>query len=181
MPHKRVPIPFIVFQFHACPTFSTLIVPPDINTPCAIESLRKVSGYPDVRNLLRKMSLLHGRVSRFRKGHSTTTTQLGIRDDIRRAMKKGEISLMVLADFSKAFDTLCFENYDSKILQVRLFKDLSEMAAELLIGPNSIYTNRRQVLPLHVHQIRNPTRLHIGTTHFQSLRRWLKQHPSGYN
>ena len=24
-------------------------VPPDINTPCAIESLRKVSGYPDVR------------------------------------------------------------------------------------------------------------------------------------
>ena len=48
------------------------------------------------------------RLSSFRKGHSKTTPLLGMRDDIRKAMDKGEVTLMVMADFSKAFDTICF-------------------------------------------------------------------------
>ena len=40
---------------------------------------------------------------------------MGMRDDLLRAMKKGEVILMVLADFSKAFDTV---NY--KILITKL-------------------------------------------------------------
>ena len=48
------------------------------------------------------------RLSSFRKGHSKTTPLLGTRDDIRKAMDKGEVTLMVMADFSKAFDTICF-------------------------------------------------------------------------
>ena len=47
-------------------------------------------------------------ISGFRKGHSTTTVLLRIRDDIIRAMKKGELTLMVLADYSKAFDTVSY-------------------------------------------------------------------------
>ena len=39
-----------------------------------------------------------------------------MRDELLRAMKKGEVTLMVLADFSKAFDTV---NY--KILITKLF------------------------------------------------------------
>ena len=45
--------------------------------------------------------------SGFRKGHSIITALLGIRDDIR-AMKRGEVSLMVFADYSEAFDTVLF-------------------------------------------------------------------------
>ena len=52
--------------------------------------------------------LLHNRISAFRKGHSTTTALLRVRDDIRYAMKRKEVTLMVLADFSKAFDTISF-------------------------------------------------------------------------
>ena len=52
--------------------------------------------------------LLHDRISTFRKGHSTTTALMGVRDDIRYAMKRKEVTLMVLADFSKAFDTISF-------------------------------------------------------------------------
>ena len=54
-------------------------------------------------------SLLHDNISSFRKGHFTTTALLGIRDDIKRAMKRKEVTLVVLADFSKAFDTVCFK------------------------------------------------------------------------
>ncbi len=34
---------------------------------------------------------------------------MGIRDDLLKAQKSGEVTLMILADFSKAFDTLNFK------------------------------------------------------------------------
>lgn len=40
---------------------------------------------------------------------------LAIRDDILKAMKRGEIALAVKADFSKAFDTVAFEKVLSKL------------------------------------------------------------------
>lgn len=59
-------------------------------------------------SLAERVSLLHDGLSSFRKGHSTTAALLGLRDDIRKAMDKGQVTLMVMADFSKAFDTICF-------------------------------------------------------------------------
>ena len=53
--------------------------------------------------------LLPIRMSRFRKGHSTVTTLIDIRDDIIKAMSRGEITIMVLADFSKAYNTIHFD------------------------------------------------------------------------
>ena len=47
-------------------------------------------------------AILRDNISSFHKGHSTTTVLMGIRDDLIRAMKKKEVTLMVLADFSKA-------------------------------------------------------------------------------
>ena len=44
--------------------------------------------------------------SGFRKGHSTNTLLLKLRDDIKRAMNTSEVTIAVLLDFSKAFDTI---------------------------------------------------------------------------
>ena len=44
--------------------------------------------------------------SGFRKGHSTSTLLLKLRDDIIRAMNTNEVTLGILLDFSKAFDTI---------------------------------------------------------------------------
>ena len=41
--------------------------------------------------------------SGFRKGHSTTTLLLKLRDDIQRAMNTSEVTLGILLDYSKAF------------------------------------------------------------------------------
>ena len=54
-------------------------------------------------------------ISGFRKGHSTTTALLKLRDDIKRAMSSGEITLLVLVDFSKAFDTLAYDKLIEKM------------------------------------------------------------------
>ena len=48
--------------------------------------------------------LFQDTTSGYLKGHSTTTVLLRIRDDIIQAMKKGELTLIAFADFSKAFD-----------------------------------------------------------------------------
>ena len=42
-------------------------------------------------------------ISAYRKGQSTITVLQVIRDDILKSMKHGEVTMMVLADFSKAF------------------------------------------------------------------------------
>ena len=52
--------------------------------------------------------------SGFHKDHSIITALLGIRDDLQ-AMKRGEVSLMVFADYSEAFDTVCFKTVLTKM------------------------------------------------------------------
>ena len=49
--------------------------------------------------------------SGFRKGHSTNTLLLKLRDDIRIAMNKSEVTLSILIEYSKALDTI-----DNRIL-----------------------------------------------------------------
>ena len=79
-------------------------------------------------------ALLPDRISGFRKGHSTTSVLLGIRDDIRHAMKKGEITLIVLADFSKAFDTICFKNTIVKFYKLGFSKTFLKWLLSYLSG-----------------------------------------------
>ena len=89
--------------------------------PTTYDELRPISILPVLSKVFERLiswqmseftnsaSLLYGNISSFRKGHSTITALLGIRDDIKRAMNRKEVTFMVLADFSKAFDTVCFK------------------------------------------------------------------------
>ena len=54
----------------------------------------------------------------FCKGHSTATVLLCIRDDIIRAMKKGDLTLMVLTDYQKAFDTVLYSVVIQKMFKL---------------------------------------------------------------
>ena len=68
-------------------------------------------------------STLYDSVSAYRKGQSTITVLQAIRDDFLKAMKRGEETIMVLADFSKAFDTVRFGKPITKMYQLRLSKN----------------------------------------------------------
>ena len=54
----------------------------------------------------RRIADLKDSVSAYRKGHTTTSVLLAMKDDILRAMKRGEVTTAVLVDYSKAFDTV---------------------------------------------------------------------------
>ena len=49
------------------------------------------------------------------KGHSTTTVLLAMRDNILHSVKRGEATMAILADFSKAFDTVAYETVLKKM------------------------------------------------------------------
>ena len=53
--------------------------------------------------------------SGYRPGHSCITLLLELRDDIQKAMNRGEITVAVLADYSKAFDTVDYRILLSKL------------------------------------------------------------------
>ena len=73
-------------------------------------------------------------------------------DDIRHAMKKGEITLMVLVDFSKAFDTICFKSTIEKFYKLGFSKTFLKWLLSYLSGRSKFvpiddkYSSRK---PIH--------------------------------
>ena len=90
---------------------------------------------------IEKQALLASSISGYRRGHSTTTVLMGIRDDIIRAMKKGEVTLMVFADYSKAFDTLQFKAVLAKLHEMGFSKSF-------LLWVLSYLSERRQLVQI---------------------------------
>ena len=58
-----------------------------------------------------ELSLLAPSISGFRKGHSTVTALLRIRDHLLRAMKRDEVSLMVLQTILKPLTQFVLRQY----------------------------------------------------------------------
>ena len=98
------------------------IVPiPKVNNPTDYNELRPISILCVVSKVLEKIlkqqiiehvenyNLLPETQSGFRRGHSCATALLNITDKIFRAHDAGLCSLLVLLDYSKAFDTLNIE------------------------------------------------------------------------
>ena len=119
---------------------------PKIDNPVSKDQLRPISVLPVLSKVFEKLvaiqmtnyadhaHLLHDRISAFRKGHSTTTALMGVRDDIRYAMKRKEVTLMVLADFSKAFDTISFSATIVKFYKLGFSKPFLKWLLSYLSG-----------------------------------------------
>lgn len=58
--------------------------------------------------------------SGFRKGHSCITILLKLKDDILKAMQRGEVTLSVSADYSKAFDTVKYDVLINKLKKLQM-------------------------------------------------------------
>ena len=94
---------------------------PKINDPLKNSDFRPVSALPILSKVYERLvlsqlvehiessTLYKETMSGFRKGHSTAVVLLKLKDDILKAMKKGEITLAVFTDYSKAFDTVDFQ------------------------------------------------------------------------
>ena len=91
---------------------------------------------------LESEELLSINQSGFRKGYCTVTTCIKFKNDILKAMDRGEITLALLADFSKAFDTVDFEILIKKLHALRFSKSTLYLIANYL-------SNRRQYVQIN--------------------------------
>ena len=126
---------------------------PKVNEPLSDADYRPVSILPTLSKVFERLvlnqlvvfineeALLGPTVSGFRKGHSTTTVLLGIRDALIRASSRGEVTLMVCADYSKAFDTVKFRSVVSKMHSLGFSKDF-------LLWMIDYLTHRRQLVQI---------------------------------
>ena len=78
---------------------------------------RQLSDFIDINNVL------NSNISTYPKGQSTNTVLQAIRDDIVKAIKPSEVTMMILADFSKAFDMICFRNLIIKMSKLGFSRD----------------------------------------------------------
>ena len=121
-------------------------IPKNSNNPISASDLRPISILPVLSKVYEKLiqhqvisyidayALYKNNISGFRKGHSATTVLLGIKDDIKHAMKRGEVTLMIMADYSKAFDTIKFRTVLSKLNDLGFSKDYLKWTVNYLTG-----------------------------------------------
>ena len=119
---------------------------PKTNGPDIVSNMRPISILPVLSKVFERLVhhqvikyidsriLFKDNISGFRKGHSTTTVLLGIKDDIVRAMKRGEVTLMVLADISKAFDTIRYKTVIKKLSHLGFSQDYLKWTIQYLTG-----------------------------------------------
>jgi hypothetical protein len=128
---------------------------PKINNPTCEKDYRPISILPALSKIFERLvnnqivtyideqGLLASGISGYRRGHSTTTVLLRIRDNVIKAMKRGEVTMMVCADYSKAFDTVQFKAVLMKMHGMGFSKKFPSMGIELSLRATTICSNRR--------------------------------------
>lgn len=156
-------IPFITHIINSCIMGNcfpvqwkhALITPlPKVKEPTELQHLRPISILPILSKILEK--ILHSQITQFvqaerilpdiqsgfRPGYGCETALLKITDDVLEATDRGDLTLLTLLDFSKAFDTV---NHD---LMVLVLGGLGFSSSSVqLIG--NFLRNRRQSVQLN--------------------------------
>lgn len=131
-----------------------LITPlPKVNEPNTINDLRPISVLPLIAKIMEKCmeiqlkkfvndnNILPAIQSGFRSGHSCSTALLKVSDDILTARDKGMGTILVLLDYSKAFDRVNHQ----LLLAILKYLGLNKSAVQLL---RSFLDGRRQIVKL---------------------------------
>ncbi|XP_071642873.1 uncharacterized protein [Temnothorax longispinosus] len=71
-----------------------------------------------ITQYLDEFDLLNPRQSAYRSGHNTQSALLRVCDDIKRAIDDGLVTIMILFDFSKAFDTVLHPQLYIKLKEI---------------------------------------------------------------
>ena len=73
-----------------------------------------------LRNFIETNNIYSSTQAGYRRSQSTNTTLIKVKDDMLNAMNKGEVTLSILADFSKAFDTVDYTVLIKKLRKLNM-------------------------------------------------------------
>ena len=125
---------------------------PKVKNPSEPKDFRPVSILPVLSKVFEKVilnqmltfvenNIYNKTQSGFRKGHSTTTLLLKLRDDIKFSMNRNEVTLAVMIDYSKAFDTIDHSILIQKLSNLNFGKSLIKVIISYL-------SNRKQFVQI---------------------------------
>lgn len=141
-------------QFPGCWKTSHVLPLPKVSCPSELKHLRPISILPTLSKVIERIledqirehvlscQILPAFQSGYRKDYSCTTALLKVTDDILEASDRGELTALILLDYSKAFDRL---NHDL-LLAVLAYVGFDESAQVLI---RSYLTGRRQAVKLN--------------------------------
>ena len=107
--HRKFPERWKRAIVRPIPKTNTPILPTDYRPISLLTVFSKITEKAaafQIIEYLHSKSLQDPHQSAYRRNHSTTTALLKISDDIYNALDDGELTLLVLLDYSKAFDTI---------------------------------------------------------------------------
>ena len=93
-----------------------------------------------LRNYLQDSELFPAMQSAYRENHSTETALLKVYNDILLALDKGQEAILLLLDYSAAFDTISHER------MIRLFRQKYGIGGTVLSWLKSYLVNRKQII-----------------------------------
>ena len=101
---------------------------PKIDNPTTGDNYRPISLLPvlsetvmkQLCNFIETNNIYSSTQAGYRRNHSTNTILIKMRDDILNAMNKGEVTLSILADFSKASDTVDYTVLIKKLSKLNI-------------------------------------------------------------
>lgn len=137
--------------FPECWKTSYVLPFPKVSSPSELKQLRPISILPTLSKVIEKVleaqvrehatrcQILPALQSGYRKDYSCTTALLKVTDDILEASDRGELTALVLLDYSKAFDRL---NH-SLLLAILHYIGFEESAARLV---HSYLADRNQAV-----------------------------------
>lgn len=117
-----------------------------VKSPTSLQQMRPIANLPLLSKVLERIvliqlmsflesrSLLDSRQSGFRWGRNTQTALLKLADDVRLGIDKRLVTIVVLFDFSKAFDTIPHSIILAKLLALGLSQHALTWMASYLQG-----------------------------------------------
>ena len=121
---------------------------PKTDIPLTSKDFRPISLLPVLSKVFERItmkqlcSFIDGRVIYsktqlgFRKHHSTNTLLIKIRDDILNALDRGEVTIVVMTDFSKAFDTVDYFTLIRKLYSINISTSTLNLIASYMTEPS---------------------------------------------
>jgi hypothetical protein len=105
-----------------------------ISILCVLSKVLEKVVYNQLTEYLANRGVFESFQSGFRKMHSTTTALLKITEDIRVSMFKGDVTLMVFLDFSKAFDMVDHALLLKKLRELNMSEPVIKFFESYLAG-----------------------------------------------
>lgn len=126
---------------------SAVVIPiPKVSNPTTYKDLRPISILPTLSKVLERVmesqlrvhvnnfSILPENQSGFRPDHSCETALLGVTDDILKSLDAGDLAILTLVDFSKAFDTLSHRMLCAILTHIGISGESLELVRSFLQG-----------------------------------------------